>query len=126
MVHPKTILVVDDDPSIAQLVAAALEDEGYVAHSLTEGRDLLQRAQELQPDLILLDVVMPFAGLEEHLRQLHSAAATQTIPVLLVTADTRTTDDIDRWQGYGVVGCVMKPFDLDVLSHKVRQVLDGD
>jgi DNA-binding response OmpR family regulator len=125
MVDTKTILVVDDDPQIAHLVAATLEDEGYVTHSLTEGRALIERARELQPDLILLDVVMPFVGLEEHLRELHSTVATRSIPVLLVTADMRTRNEIDRWRDYGVVDCVLKPFDLDVLSTKVHQVLQG-
>ncbi|MBV8086396.1 MAG: response regulator [Chloroflexi bacterium] len=123
MATTKTILVVDDDPEIAHLVAAALEDEGYVTHSLTDGRELIERAQEFQPDLILLDVVMPFVGLDEHLQRLHSNDSTRHIPVLLVTADVRTRTELDRWQGFGVRDCVMKPFDLDVLSDKVKHVL---
>ena len=120
------ILVVDDDPGIARLIAASLEDEGYTVDVLTDGRKLVERAQELAPDVILLDAVMPFVGLEEHLRQLHEEPATRHIPVLLVTADSRTRADIERWREFGVVDSVPKPFDLDLLSGKVESVLRRD
>jgi len=125
MAEIKTILVVDDDPGIARLVAATLEDEGYSVEVLTDGRNLMERAQEVDPDLIVLDAVMPFVGLDEHLRQLRNTAATQHIPVLLVTADLRAIADLDRWQDFGVRDCVRKPFDLDDLTRKVERVLDA-
>jgi two-component system cell cycle response regulator len=123
MADIKTILVVDDDPGIARLVGATLEDEGYAAEVLTDGRHVVERAQALQPDLILLDVVMPFVGLDEHLRQLRGTPATRHIPVVLVTADSRAIADLDRWQSFGVVDCVRKPFDLVDLTTRVKQVL---
>jgi CheY-like chemotaxis protein len=125
MADTKTILIVDDDPGIARLVAETLQDEGYSAEVLTDGRALLERARELQPDLILLDAVMPFVGVEEQLPRLHCTPATRHIPVLLVTADTRTIADLDQWQDYGVVGCIPKPFDLGDLIEKVNAALAG-
>ena len=123
MESPGTILVVDDDPTVARLVASALEDEGFSTSVLTDGRELLERAHEVRPELILLDVVMPFVGLEDHLRQLNADPATRNIPILLVTADNRAGSDIDRWREFGVVDSVLKPFDLDALSHKVNDAL---
>ena len=55
------ILVVEDDPDIAYMVRETLRDEGYDAESLVDGRALLATVNRLRPDLILLDVVMPFA-----------------------------------------------------------------
>src|SRR3712207_6286295 len=58
--HPPTILVVDDEPAMLDLVAEMLADEGFMVHALADARQVLVRARAAPPDLILTDLMMPF------------------------------------------------------------------
>jgi DNA-binding response OmpR family regulator len=105
-----TILIVDDDPQIRSFVALALEDEGYQALWASDG-DSLELARTKQPDLILLDVLMPVMDGVEVSRHLRAHATTRTIPIVAMSAH-RTRGDTpgmlaDDW--------LAKPFDLDQL-----------
>ena len=117
------VLVVDDEPHIARLVAEALKDEGIRAEVVTDGRSVVAAAERLRPNLVLLDVVMPFISLDEQLTQLRGSALTRTVPIMLVTADARMVRQTSTWQQYGVADCVLKPFDLDDLLARVKQGL---
>ena len=123
MAELKRILVVDDEPDIARLVAEALRDEGFQPHVLTDGRLVASTAERLHPDLILLDVVMPFIGLDDQLRQLRASPATRNVPIMLVTADARMAGEASTLRQYSVSDCVLKPFDLDDLLARVKDVL---
>ena len=118
------ILVVDDQTEIAWLVAETLREDGYAVETLTDARALLARAEELRPELILLDVVMPFISLDEQLAQLHASAIVGAVPIVLVTA-SRLGPDLDRWRAFGVVDALAKPFDLDQLVNTVRRALNA-
>jgi len=116
------ILVVDDEPDVARIMAINLEFEGYQVRVAYDGRQALEEVAREKPDCILLDIMMPEVDGWEVLRRLKSDPETASIPVIVVTA--RDTD-IDRIKGFsgGAVEYITKPFDTQVLKHHVRRVL---
>jgi len=93
---PVNILVIDDDPKVLQLMSAILESEGYGvvrAHQAVEGIDL---AIEIQPDLILLDLLMPDVSGFEALERLKLHPTAKNIPVIIFTARTLNEEDRTR------------------------------
>jgi len=118
---PQRILVVEDDPDIAYMVRETLRDEGYDAESLVDGRALLATVNRLRPDLILLDVVMPFADVRHQLAQLRVLQETRHVPVILVTGDTDTACNLASDEP--VVGVALKPFNLDDLLAKIAKAV---
>ena len=83
-----TVLVVDDDPSIIELVEIALEDQGYVVLSAVNGA-ALQIARDRQPDVILLDILMPGMDGVEVSKRLRADPATARIPIVAMSAQDR-------------------------------------
>ena len=107
---PPTVLVVDDDPAIRELVIEALRDEGYEISSAEDGVRALEIVQENNPDLVLTDIVMPrLSGPELHARLLLIG---YTGPVVLMSAHH---DRIDQ----SATPMIRKPFDLDELIQVV-------
>ena len=94
----KTILVIDDDIDLVEIIRVTLENEGYKVIDAQNGERGLARAREEQPDLLLLDVMM--GDVDEGFQvayQLRSDAATREIPILMLTAVAdRTGFDFDR------------------------------
>ena len=80
----KTVLVVDDDPSITEFVALALEDAGYQVLAAVGGA-ALQLAHDRHPDVILLDIMMPEMDGVEVSRHLHTDPATADIPIVVMS-----------------------------------------
>src|SRR5215211_5884029 len=81
-----TILLIDDDPSIRKLVSVALGRAGYHVTTATDGEEALARLDEVVPDLIVSDVMMPGLDGLSLLRHLRSGPATRTLPVIMLTA----------------------------------------
>jgi two-component system sensor histidine kinase/response regulator len=81
----KTVLVVDDDPSITEFVEMALEDEGYQVLAAV-GRAALQVAHDWHPDVILLDIMMPGMDGVEVSQHLHTDPVTADIPIVVMSA----------------------------------------
>ncbi len=116
------ILLVDDEPGIRTAVQAYLEDEGFDVSTAVDGEEGWAKAQQLNPDLIISDVMMPRCdgyGLLKRLREDERLGGT---PVIFLTAKGMT---IDRTQGYqaGVDDYIPKPFDPDELIARVRNVV---
>lgn len=84
----RTVLVVDDDPAIIELVEMALEDQGYVVLSAVNGA-ALQIARDRQPDVILLDILMPGMDGVEVSQRLRADPATAGIPIIAMSAQDR-------------------------------------
>src|SRR5690606_9262787 len=80
------ILIVDDQPELAQMMTDLLDDAGYQARSAGNGREALADIQQEQPDLVLLDVNMPELDGFEVAAMLKSDPATATIPIIMVSA----------------------------------------
>lgn len=115
-----TILIIDDEPAIAEVVAEVLTDEGYMTLTASGGRDALALLAEHRPDLMLLDVYMPEMSGLDLLRQLRDDEALARIPVVMMTAGTLNDLELSR---SGATQVLSKPFDVEALISTVRTLL---
>lgn len=111
------VLVADDNEVNRLSVRAALADTSYRIIDATDGREVVDRALEHRPDLILMDLMMPTVDGLEATRELKAHDETARIPVLMLTALDDTDDRISAFEA-GVTGFLNKPFDrLELLAH---------
>jgi phosphate regulon transcriptional regulator PhoB len=118
----RTILVVEDERDIRELVRFHLEQEGFEVHEAETGEQALAQAASLRPALIVLDLMLPGVDGIEVCRRLRSTAATASLPIVMLTA--RATE-VDRVLGLelGADDYVTKPFSPRELLARVRAVL---
>jgi len=116
-----TILVVDDDPEIRDVVRWLLEDEGWTVETASDGRDALERATQVRPALIVLDMGLPILSGEEVAMRLR-VYYREPPPIVVVSADGRAGEKAAR---IGAAAYLPKPFDVDELARLVRQALGG-
>ncbi|MER7178999.1 response regulator transcription factor [Streptomyces hyaluromycini] len=122
------LLVVDDEPTVRELLCAALRHAGFTVAAACTGQEALDRAEEVSPDLVLVDVMLPDLDGFEVIRRLRerygSAAAPRTghIPVMFLSARDATQDKIEGLV-LGGDDYVTKPFDLQELIARIRAVL---
>ena len=119
------ILVVDDTPANIQTVAAILKGQGYQLSVATNGKQALEVLEKIQPDLILLDVMMPELDGFETCQRIKSTAAWRNIPVIFLTAKTETADIVKGFE-VGAVDYVGKPFNAHELLARVNTHLTID
>ena len=114
----KKILVVDDSPTDQQFLRELLTKKGYQVLSASGGEEGITKARTLQPDLILMDVVMPGLNGFQATRQLSQDEATKDIPVIICTTKQQETD---RFWGLkqGARDYVTKPVDAAELLTKI-------
>jgi diguanylate cyclase (GGDEF)-like protein len=117
-----TILCVDDDPNIRDLVTAALELDGYNVVLASDGAQGLQRAAQDHPQLIILDVMLPDMRGWDVLRELKSQPHTASIPVIFLSALDETEDRVTGL-ALGADDYVGKPFAVKELLARVRTQL---
>ncbi|MFN2542941.1 MAG: response regulator transcription factor [Actinomycetota bacterium] len=119
------ILVADDDPVIVRLLQVNFRLEGYEVETAAHGEEAVQKAHDVQPALILLDVMMPGVDGWEVCRRLKDDPMTSAIPVIFLSARAQ---DEDRRRGLelGVVDYVTKPFDPGELVALVGRCLQGE
>ena len=123
MASQKKILLVDDSPTVLLMEQLLLQDGPYELLCANSGREAMDTALAVRPDLILMDVVMPgeLDGLEV-CRRLRSEAATRATPIILVT--TRGgVEHVERGYESGCNDYVTKPFDGKELRAKVESFL---
>lgn len=117
------ILVVEDDDDIRELVAFSLEDEGYRVEQAADGLKGLELAEALQPDLIVLDLMLPGRDGLSVCRELNKKAAdAMPSPILMLTARGEEMDRIIGFE-YGADDYVVKPFNIRELMLRVRAIL---
>ncbi len=121
----RRVLVVDDEPSIREVMRVALEGAGYEVRVLDGADEIEQRIAEWQPDLILCDVLMPGRDGLTVFSDLQRDPRTQQIPVVLATAKHFSGDQSSALQA-GVAGYLVKPFEISLLLDTVRQALSGE
>ena len=119
----KKILVADDEVSIADLLAQSLSEEGYEVQKNVQSLRFYDAVREYQPDLILLDLLMPYLEGEDELRLMQLSPDTARIPVIVVTAKPDVARDEQTLRQLGVRHIVRKPFDLNQLIQLVRQTI---
>ncbi len=110
------VLIVEDDPAIAEFVESALSDEGYRVVATPSGEQGLQQVAEEQPAVILLDMLLPGMNGAAFLQQLRREHPTG-IPVVLMTAAREEPAGL----GLQPDGVLLKPFDLDTLLEEVTR-----
>ena len=117
----KRILIMDDDPTIADLLREALADEGYETFMMTQSLRFYDAVREHQPDLILLDLMMQYLDGRDELKLMEMGE--HKIPVIVVTAFLDARNEEEEFRKAGVVHIIYKPFDLDKLVDLVRATI---
>ena len=120
--RPPRILLVDDKPDILLLCRINLEAEGYAIAEARNGADALGTVAKAQPDLVILDVMMPGIDGWEVLTAIREDPKTADLPVIMLTAKTQERDQIHGWQ-LGVTDYLTKPFSPGDLLSAVEQAL---
>jgi DNA-binding response OmpR family regulator len=120
----RKVLVVDDDPSIRRLLNATLELEGYTVAMASDGEEALAELPTSQPDVVVLDVMMPKLNGLDVLDRIRRNPETATLPVILLTAKSSKEDVWEGWQR-GVDYYMTKPFDVEELLRFIEFVLAG-
>ena len=116
---PETILVVDDQSSVRRLLEEYLTEQGYRVVTATDGQNALYNARHHEPDLILLDIMMPNMDGYQFLRQYRQERAT---PVIILTAREEETDAV-LGLDLGADDYVIKPFRMRELHARIRAAL---
>ena len=119
---PETILVVDDDPDIARFVEVNLRSVGYDVLVASDGEEALNRAEELRPDLVLLDVMMPRVDGFEVAQRLRRNPRTANTSIIMLTAKALSSDKVLGLTS-GADDYIIKPFDPIELLARVKTTL---
>jgi two-component system alkaline phosphatase synthesis response regulator PhoP/two-component system response regulator VicR len=121
---PKKILAVDDERHIVRLVEVNLQRAGYEVVTAYDGREALEKVKAENPDLVVLDVMMPYMDGFEVLKNLKADPATAEIPVIMLTAKAQDADVFRGWQS-GVDCYLTKPFNPMELLTFVKRIFDS-
>lgn len=115
----RRVLVADDDPNLRALLVMNLQMEGLEVHAFDNGEDVVRNAADIQPDLMVLDIMMPQRDGLSALQALKDDVRTRHIPVVLLTAKAT---DAEVWEGWeaGADFYITKPFDVDELLHFIQ------
>ena len=120
---PKKILVVDDEVDLVETVRFPLEMEGYDVLVSYNGEDALNQARKENPDLIILDLMLPKLDGYKVCRLLKFDERYKHIPILMLTAKTQEKDKI-LGKETGADEYITKPFEMDDLMEKVKAYLN--
>jgi DNA-binding response OmpR family regulator len=116
------ILIVEDDPDIAQLVARYLDKAGFATERAATGREAIQAIAAKAPDLIVLDLMLPHVDGMEICRMVRSDAATAAMPIIMLTARAEESERIVGLE-IGADDYLAKPFSPGELVARVRALL---
>jgi len=116
---PQTVLIVDDDAKLVDLLTEYFGENEFLTHAVTLGADVLDAIRDNQPDIVILDIMLPDTNGLEVLKQIR---AKHTIPVIMLTAKG---DDTDRIVGLelGADDYLPKPFNPRELLARIRAIL---
>ncbi|MCS6861833.1 MAG: response regulator [Abditibacteriales bacterium] len=118
----KRILVIDDDPAIVRAITINLQSVGYEALVAHDGADGLRKIVTGEPDLIILDIMMPEIDGFEVLKMLRDNPTTRHIPVIMLTAFP-TDENVARSYGLDTDCFIPKPFEPEVLLLVIQRLL---
>lgn len=119
------ILVVEDSPTYLRQITGMLQDLGYQTVAAIDGEEALEKAVREDPDLIILDIILPKKNGFQVCRQLKTSPSTRDIKIMMLTSKTQ---DSDRFWGLkqGADEYLTKPFVEDVLLAHVTRLLSGE
>lgn len=116
------IYIVEDDESIREIETIALKNSNYIVSAFENAKEFYKKLDELVPDLILLDVMLPDESGYDIVRKLRKRPSTQDIPIIMVTAKTTEMDMIKGLDG-GADDYIKKPFSIMELITRVKALL---
>lgn len=116
------IIIADDDPLTIDIVRSALESRGHIVGALDDGAQVQKVVELKQPDLVILDCMMPQVSGLAALRQIRTAAKSYDTPVLVLTGRRSMADEGIAWET-GADDYLRKPFDPDELVARVECLL---
>ena len=116
------IYIVEDDESIREIETIALKNSNYIVSAFENAKEFYKKLDELVPDLIMLDVMLPDESGYDIVRKLRKRPATQDIPIIMVTAKTTEMDMIKGLDG-GADDYIKKPFSIMELITRVKALL---
>jgi two-component system alkaline phosphatase synthesis response regulator PhoP len=117
------ILVAEDERDIRELISFSLQLSGYQVTEALNGEDAVQKAQQILPDLILLDVRMPKMTGYEACKVLKENESTKNIPIIFLSAKGQETE-IQQGKELGAEAYFLKPFAPDELNEQVKKILE--
>jgi two-component system sensor histidine kinase ChiS len=119
----KKILIVDDESLITRIISKRLEASGYNTYLAYDGSQCIKMTQQIKPDLILLDIVMPNGNGYETYDMLKLDKSTKSIPIIFITAldDDETKLKLSKLNHDGYF---IKPFDGNVLVNHINRLMD--
>ena len=118
------ILIVDDEKDILTILKSALEVHGgFLVKCVTSGEEALKEAPLFQPDLILLDILMPVMDGMATFKALQSIPSVAQVPVVIITAFA-DPEKVKTLLKSGIVDVIVKPFDPWTLPGKIQSILD--
>ena len=120
MAGPKRILIADDEEQLALAVKIRLQSKGYQVFTAPDGRQALELLTQQQPDLVILDILMPVMDGYSCLREINRRFGRGRIPVIILTARDRMKD---LFELEGIEDYVIKPFDHEDLLLRIERVL---
>jgi len=115
-----TIMVIDDDPYLRELVSALLKNEGFIVHEACNGREALQKLNDCKTDLCILDLMMPEMDGFEFCR--HARKYYDELPILMLTAKGEISQKVEGFS-LGADDYLVKPFERIELVMRVRALL---
>jgi len=118
----ETVLIIEDEPSLVEVLSYNLEKEGFEVLTASNGRDGLERARAVLPDLVILDLMLPLIDGLQVCAQLRGDAKTQNIRILMLTARSEETDEVVGFN-VGADDYVTKPFKVRPLIHRIKALL---
>ncbi|MGA1264843.1 MAG: response regulator transcription factor [Prochlorothrix sp.] len=116
------VLLVDDEPGIRESVQAYLQDDGFVVDVASDAQEGWDKLQQVRPDLVITDVMMPRVDGYQFLQQMRGDDRFKALPVVFLTARGMTSDRIQGYQA-GCDAYLSKPFDPDELVTIVQNLL---
>lgn len=115
----KTLLIIEDDSNIRELLRLYLEQEGYAIESAADGAEGLRVFKRIHPDLVLLDVMMPNMDGWQVIKEIRAASKT---PVIMLTAKSETFDKVSGLE-LGADDYIAKPFEMREVIARIHAVM---
>ena len=121
-VKQQRIVVADDDPIVIKFLTAIFQDEGFEVRSADDGEKALKVIGEGRPDLVILDLVMPYHDGFEICQKIRSTPATATVPVIILSMKEREQDALRAFE-VGADDYIRKPFNALELVARARKLM---
>jgi len=119
----KTVLVVDDNDDLREMLETFLEIDGWQVFTAASGQEGILKAEKERPNLILLDVMMPKMDGITMFKHLQANALTKNIPAIFVSAHI-FSQEITQYTEMGIAGVITKPFTLEELLFQINKILN--